>query len=198
MPKTMEIALNRGLFTVIDVDDYPLVAAYRWYANPSPSGFYVMAAGKTAEGKRTTLYMHRVITGAPKGKEVDHKNRNTLDNRRDNLKVGSHLDNMRNGQQALATHCPKGHPYDEANTLWTKGKRHRQCRECGRAWCAARIATETPKQRAARRAKAKANHERTKEASRARMRAYAKSHRDEARERYRRWYERKKLQRQES
>lgn len=34
--------------------------------------------------------------------------------------------------QSKKTHCPQGHPYDEANTYITKrGKRH--CRACGRA-----------------------------------------------------------------
>lgn len=26
------------------------------------------------------------------------------------------------------THCPKGHPYDQANTYWSAG--HRKCRSC--------------------------------------------------------------------
>jgi HNH endonuclease len=30
------------------------------------------------------------------------------------------------------THCPRGHPYDEENTYWTK-RGHRECRECDRA-----------------------------------------------------------------
>ena len=29
----------------------------------------------------------------------------------------------------LATHCKRGHPYDEANTYWANGWRH--CRACG-------------------------------------------------------------------
>ncbi len=33
--------------------------------------------------------------------------------------------------QALRTHCPAGHPYDEVNTSFSSGRRH--CRACGRA-----------------------------------------------------------------
>jgi hypothetical protein len=31
------------------------------------------------------------------------------------------------------THCPQGHPYDEANTMWTHGGTKRECRACKRA-----------------------------------------------------------------
>jgi len=32
---------------------------------------------------------------------------------------------------AMHTHCKHGHPFDEANTLWKKGK-YRSCRACQR------------------------------------------------------------------
>ncbi len=32
--------------------------------------------------------------------------------------------------QRAKTHCPKGHPYDEANTYWLKNPRRRDCRTC--------------------------------------------------------------------
>jgi hypothetical protein len=46
--------------------------------------------------------------------------------------------NLRRGgtvaaERAARTHCPQGHPYDDANTYFdTKGRR--VCRECSRAW----------------------------------------------------------------
>ena len=36
---------------------------------------------------RRKVYMHRLVTSCPKGWLVDHKNRNTLDNRRPNLRI---------------------------------------------------------------------------------------------------------------
>lgn len=30
----------------------------------------------------------------------------------------------------VKTHCPKGHPYDDANTYHSPSKKNRQCREC--------------------------------------------------------------------
>jgi hypothetical protein len=38
---------------------------------------------------------------------------------------------MRRGL-ALRTHCPQGHPYDEANTRYWRGQR--RCRACTDEW----------------------------------------------------------------
>jgi hypothetical protein len=126
------VPLSRGKVAVIDAADATLVGQFRWYAQASSTGgFYAATGVKGPDGKRTQIYMHRLITGAPKGKDVDHINHDTLDNRRANLRVGSHLDNMRNGKFALATHCPHGHEYTPENTHTTP-KGHRRCRICAR------------------------------------------------------------------
>lgn len=44
-------------------------------------------------------YIHRLITNCPDGKVVDHINRNTLDNRRVNLRVVSKSANMFNQEE---------------------------------------------------------------------------------------------------
>lgn len=126
------VPLSRGQVAVIDADDATLVGQFRWYAQAARAGgFYAATKVRKPDGKPTLLYMHRLITGAPRGTDVDHLNHDTLDNRRANLRAGSHRDNMRNGKYALATHCPHGHPYDAENTYYTPGG-HRRCRACKR------------------------------------------------------------------
>jgi hypothetical protein len=57
---------------------------------------------------------------------------------------------------ALITHCPKGHPYDNANTLIHQGKR--VCRKCNALRVAAVYDAETPQETRARLDKGLAYH----------------------------------------
>lgn len=69
-----------------------------------------------------------------------HLDDNQLNNNLSNLQLGTHADNvadkMAKGRylsgQRKKIHCPKGHPYDEENTYWTKAG-SRQCRSCNSA-----------------------------------------------------------------
>ena len=54
--------------------------------------------------KRTPIYMHRAIANPPEGMIVDHKNRNKLDNTRDNLRVCTHQQNAGNRSKRRGTH----------------------------------------------------------------------------------------------
>ena len=47
---------------------------------------------------KKNIYLHRYIMNCPKGKYVDHINHNTLDNRKENLRITNNADNLRNGQ----------------------------------------------------------------------------------------------------
>lgn len=198
MDNVCRIPLTRGQFALIDSDDYARVSPFRWLAMPTPTSggsYYAAANVKDADGRRRTIYMHRLIANAPTGKEVDHVNHETLDNRRSNLRLGSHLDNMRNGKNALATHCPKGHPYDESNTLRRKRTHGRQCLACAREWNRAALTKETPEQREARRRRAAANYARNKEKRGVQQKAWAAANRVAINARTRAWW---KARRQKS
>jgi hypothetical protein len=77
---------------LVDDEDLPLVSRSRNWS-PVQSGRHVYAIGYVG-GK--TVYMHRLITNAPKGMDVDHINHDSLDNRRANLRVCSHSENLLN------------------------------------------------------------------------------------------------------
>ena len=68
------------------MQDWQAVCKYHWSARKSHSCWYAVRKS-TQAGRRTTIFMHRQLTGAQPDHVVHHKNGNTLDNRRENLEV---------------------------------------------------------------------------------------------------------------
>lgn len=67
----------------------------------------------------------------PDGLQLDHLCRNRWCVEVTHLEPVTPKENVRRGLNGvLLTHCPQGHPYDEANTY--RGRGERQCRICRR------------------------------------------------------------------
>lgn len=106
----MKIPLTHHQFALVDEIDYAaLLAVGRW--SFSPSG-YAVHYGKDQQGKRTTLYMHRLIMdrilGYPVGHlQVDHISSVEMgkaarrDNRRQNLLIASRSQNQSHKGKAI-------------------------------------------------------------------------------------------------
>ena len=77
---------NTKKYTFIDDEDWVKTKDYRWYDDHG----YVRSG---SFGKK--IYLHRLVMDFPEG-QIDHKNRNPLDNRKVNLRVCSDMDNKRN------------------------------------------------------------------------------------------------------
>ena len=92
-----EIKLSSGHICIVDDEDYELVTQWKWKPIKSKSNVY---AGRTVRGKNgkkwDTVLMHRLITDAQKGQQVDHINHKTLDNRRSNLRLCDQAHNNAN------------------------------------------------------------------------------------------------------
>lgn len=91
----------RGGETLLDHTDYIKFAEYRWRLsqwNPK-SNMYVRVERKQENGKWRAEFLHRLILNAPKDKLVDHINGNTLDNRRENLRLCAPIENQRNAKK---------------------------------------------------------------------------------------------------
>lgn len=74
----------------ISIEDIDLVLEYRWSVAKSNQGWYSLATSRKDGKELDCRWMHRLITNAPDGMDVDHKNHDTLDNTRDNLSVVTH------------------------------------------------------------------------------------------------------------
>lgn len=102
---TVSIPLNSrkypGLFALVDDEDFPLVAGYRWHPFKNRRNFYAIANTRKPDGTLTTVKLHRLIL--PDAKIIDHINHDGLDNRRENLREATNSQNNANQQKMLGT-----------------------------------------------------------------------------------------------
>lgn len=91
MSGVFELRLRSGHTVVVDEQDRPLVESRKWrVADANSSGIAYAYSGTDA--------LHRLIMQPGKGDVVDHVNGNGLDNRRANLRVCAHRENIRNAR----------------------------------------------------------------------------------------------------
>lgn len=93
----MKLSLSKGQEVILDLDDYEFYKNKKLYAsNWSNSSIYYAARSYKEEGKWKKILLHREITKAKKGEMVDHINGNTLDNRKENLRLCNNQQNSFN------------------------------------------------------------------------------------------------------
>lgn len=108
-----------GLFAIVDEEDYALIAPYEWCPARSFNTFYVHGTRKTESGKRKLLMMHRLIMGEPDGVDIDHEDRNGLNNSRANLRLCTNSQNQANKRrQKNNTSGFVGVVYGKKNRRW--------------------------------------------------------------------------------
>lgn len=89
-----KIPLTQGKFALVDAADFDRISAFKWCANRNTLGkFTAVRLVRVGPKKWRTIYMHREIIGAPPGHGVDHISRDSLDNRRANLRLCTHSTN---------------------------------------------------------------------------------------------------------
>jgi len=90
-----QIPLTRGYVAIVDDDDFDEVSQYKWHA-VTKGGFPYAVRGVGKRPNRGKVSLHRVLLNAPDGMEVDHRNGDTLDCRRENLRLATHRQNAAN------------------------------------------------------------------------------------------------------
>lgn len=99
------VTLTKGKVALVDDEDFERVNKYKWYFN----GHY--AAKHDHEeyaktGKRTTMYMHHFILGGKS--QVDHADRDRLNNCKSNLRICNSSQNMANRDISYASKHGRG------------------------------------------------------------------------------------------
>lgn len=127
------IPLSRGKSTLIDLCDFERVRdSGPWHAawRGGYRGGYYAANNKT--------YLHRVLLNAPADMEVDHRNFDTLDNRRKNLRLANHAQNQAHQRkQPGGSSRYIGVHWDPVNGKWRA-----QIKKLGKRYCLGRYDKE--------------------------------------------------------
>jgi hypothetical protein len=84
------IPLTQGQNAIVDAADFEWLSQWNWYAHWSPGTktFYAV--------RNKSPNMHQLILGCGTDDDIDHKNNDTLDNRRNNLRKCTHGQNAAN------------------------------------------------------------------------------------------------------
>jgi len=107
-------------YVLVDAVDLEIVLPYRW-ALKQVSENYAIAVTAVPLPSRHMLRMHQLLmqNELQTGLEVDHRNGNPLDNRRENLRVATHQQNQQNQTKVLARSGYKGVHQAHSRTGWT-------------------------------------------------------------------------------
>ncbi len=116
----------------------PNSGCWLWLGTLDGKGYGVLSVN------RRNVYAHRFsyvkkYGPIPKGKELDHKCRNTYCCNPDHVEAVTHRENMLRSEITLGgrhirrTHCPKGHEYSKENT-YIDPLNTRFCKICRRAF----------------------------------------------------------------
>lgn len=124
------IPLTQGYEAVIDASDAPLVAGINWCALVDKRNVYAVYKQGPAGGQRT-VRMHRLLMGEPEGLEVDHRDGNGLNNRRDNLRAATKSQNQQNSRlSSQNTSGFKGVSWNKARRKWESNIVLNQVKTC--------------------------------------------------------------------
>lgn len=120
------IALNRGLFALIDEADASVLEGYSWVAfQPRKSRSFYVSGRRVVDGVHEQALLHRLIMLPDAGLEVDHVNGNGLDCRRSNLRIVTHAENAKNlPVSSQNTSGVPGVSWDRHRNKWRAHIRH--------------------------------------------------------------------------
>jgi hypothetical protein len=111
-----EIPLTQGKVAIVSDEDYDFLMQFKWYVANIKGEWRAMRASRKPNRERTVQYMHRVIVERMgiKAPTTDHIDRDTLNNRRENLRGATSSQNGHN--QGIAKNNTSGY----TGVCWNK------------------------------------------------------------------------------
>lgn len=93
----VRVPLSRGKFALVSDEDGPRVLQFKWsYDGNGYACRKVRTTRRDGTPFQRKILLHRFVLDAPQGMDVDHVNRNRLDNRRCNLRLATRGQNAAN------------------------------------------------------------------------------------------------------
>lgn len=106
MKAMKEIILSNGMIAIVDDEDFEELNKYKWHYSIGSSQRKGYARRmKMTDRKTRRIYMHRVIMGLDGNPDrtfmVDHIDRNPLNNSKENLRICTLGENLRNKSKKI-------------------------------------------------------------------------------------------------
>lgn len=122
METYFQIELTRGQVARVSEEDFDELSKHKWYADGSKGVFYAKRARKNSDPLNlpSVIAMHRVVLPPTKGMQIDHINRDTLDNRRSSLRLATRQQNIMNSKRRSTNKSGfKGVSYNPVTNAWS-------------------------------------------------------------------------------
>jgi hypothetical protein len=95
-----ELPLTRGMFTLVDDDDFVRLTYFDWYAHIVDGRAYAIRKN----GKNATILLHRELMGVTETNiYVDHIDHDSLNNQKHNLRICTNSQNQMNSVKKCIT-----------------------------------------------------------------------------------------------
>jgi hypothetical protein len=94
-----DLHLGGKHYTKVDLDDFYKYKDFRWQCVGALNGKQYAMRTTMVQGKNTRIRLYREIMDCPSGFVVDHINHDTLDNRKQNLRVVTQTQNLYNAKK---------------------------------------------------------------------------------------------------